>query len=652
MILLVAFLSTGKYVLPTSEQLFKGLQSIAILSGTLCISLAAIPLILYAHSNELLFNVGTSLLTGFVNLFSTSEILFLMGIGICYRKKQPETFSIFLRKQSKIHAVVTALLSVLLILPAFVELHKLQATPSHVFYYFKVHAKECIRLLLPLFILLLLFYQLKKSLASTAGIKRGTLGEFGSSSFASRKELAQKGLYENADATYILSGQDDKGRSIFLPLKNKLTLSPQGGGETTCSSINVLLSHPGNTFVFDIKGELWATTARYRQKTWGKEIVVIDPYGITQTKDFAKGKPKALLKSYCFNPFDWIPSDARLRDRMINAFAASLIIHEGGIHQHFDDNAKILIRGLIDYIIQVIPKEARHLGTLYELLSSPPSQAQETFNHMARLTGKAKAAANQINRVGPDEKGSILSTSYRQIDWITDSNVSASLSHSNFDLKQFITGHMDIYVVLPEDQVKGHQRFVRMLLSLIISLIVQTDPSKLPQQKMLFLLDELAQLGYLPDVEQAIEVLRARRLVVWSVFQTLSQIKLYKKPDLFLGAFIKQIFTNDDVETMKWIQTLGGKKTILTRTVSSHEGDTKQKMQLMGGSSSKGAGESIQETGVDLIHLNQIRELKDDEQFIFMQGMKPIYCKKVRYFEHPFFKGKFDDNPIEAAKGS
>jgi type IV secretory pathway TraG/TraD family ATPase VirD4 len=124
---------------------------------------------------------------------------------------------------------------------------------------------------------------------------------------------------------------------------------------------------------------------------------------------------------------------------------------------------------------------------------------------------------------------------------------------------------MDIYIILPEDQIKEHQRFVRMLLSLIMSYIVQTTPSELSKNKILFLLDELAQLGYCPDVEQAIEVLRARKLVGWTVFQTLNQIKRYKKPDLFLGAPIKQIFTNDDVETMQWKQALGGKQTVMTK---------------------------------------------------------------------------------------
>lgn len=39
---------------------------------------------------------------------------------------------------------------------------------------------------------------------------------------------------------------------------------------------------------------------------------------------------------------------------------------------------------------------------------------------------------------------------------------------------------------------------------------------------------------------------------------------------------LKQIFANDDHETMKWIQELGGKKTILTKTVSKNTGDSRQ----------------------------------------------------------------------------
>jgi type IV secretion system protein VirD4 len=225
-----------------------------------------------------------------------------------------------------------------------------------------------------------------------------------------------------------------------------------------------------------------------------------------------------------------------------------------------------------------------------------------------------------------------------------------ALSKSDFDLRDFLKGNMDIFVILPQDQVKEHCRLVRMMMSLLLGIITQASPSELPKKKILFLLEELAQLGYCPDVEQCIEVLRARGVVVWTVFQSLSQIEMFKKPDLFKGVTLKQIFTLDDVKTMQWIQFLGGKETVINKSISSNKGDSRHKMQAFGGTISQGEGESVQETGTDLIQINEIREMSQDEQFIFLHGAKPIRCKKVRYFEHPSFAGKYDSNPIEISK--
>lgn len=470
--------------------------------------------------------------------------------------------------------------------------------------------------------------------------------KFGTAVFEDHASLKKRLAYN--PETGPLIGRDDLG-TLHLPLLNKLTISPPGVGKTTTSTIPVLLTHEGAAFVFDVKGELWAVTARYRTEVMKRKVVAIDPFGVTQTADFQKGKPDALKTVYRFNPFDFIPNDPFERDRMINSFASSFVINDGGSSSHFDDNAKILIRGYIDYLMSR-PKSERTMPGLFNLMSESIDDAMMTFEAMAACEGRAGAAANQISRVGQDERGSILSTSYRQIDWIGDRNIQKTLAESNFDLTDFIQGDMDIFVILPDDQTKEHNRLFRMVMSLIMSMIVKTPPSKLPKKKMLFLLEELAQLGACPDVEQCIEVMRARGVVVWSVFQSLKQIKLFSKPDLFLSVPIKQIFTNDDVETMKWIQELGGKKTVITKTMSINQGNTQQRTQTMGGQTSRGESESVQETGTDLLPLNEIRELPMDEQFVFVQGKKPLHCKKVRYFEHPFFAGRFDENPLE--KGS
>lgn len=475
-----------------------------------------------------------------------------------------------------------------------------------------------------------------------------TSGKFGSACWATNEDLRAMHAYDPNNGLII--GADNYGSLLYLPFTNKLTLSPPGGGKTTSSSIPVLLSHPGPAFVFDVKGELWATTARYRSEVLGHKIIVIDPYGVTKSPDFQYGKSQELLIDHRINPFDFISEDEGTRDRMINAFASSFVISDdsgAAGARHFDDNAKILIRGLIDYMMKKIPKENRNLALLYKLLSENSQDADVTFTAMQELAGRSAAASNQVSRVGSNERGSILSTSYRQIDWMSDSNMQFTLSKSDFNLYEFLKGNMDIFVILPQDQIKEHSRLVRMVMSLLLGIIIQASPSELPKQKILFLLEELAQLGYCPDVEQSIEVLRARGVVVWTVFQSLSQIEIFKKPDLFKGVALKQIFTLDDVKTMQWIQMLGGKETVMNKSISSNVGDSRKKMQAFGGTISQGQGENIQEVGIDLIRLNEIREMPNDEQFIFLHSVKPIRCKKVRYFEHPYFAGKYDINPVE-----
>lgn len=253
-----------------------------------------------------------------------------------------------------------------------------------------------------------------------------------------------------------------------------------------------------------------------------------------------------------------------------------------------------------------------------------------------------------MTRVAQEERGSIYSTTYRQVQWLKDHNLRSTFEVTNFNLKEFLKGNTDIYIIMPEDQVHEQSRVVRMLFALVTSLLIQTPPKEISQNKILFLLDELGQLGYCPDVEKCIEVLRARNVVVWAVFQALSQIKQYRKADLFIGATMKQIFGCDDPDTMHWIQTVGGKQTILTESVSHNKGDSYQKARLMAGSSSKGEGTSVQETGVDLIKLNDIRELPADEQFVFIHGRRVIKCKKIRYYNEKYFESKYDKNILES----
>ncbi len=478
---------------------------------------------------------------------------------------------------------------------------------------------------------------------------KDTTGNFGTAAWMSEKELFEKGCYDANTGPII--GTDAKEKPLYAPLLNTLILGPPSSGKSL-KYISALLTEDRPAFILDVKGELCATTGRCRIDKMGRQAIVVDAYRIMQTPDFIKSKPASMKFEYHINPFDYLPEEEGERDRMLTAFASSFIISDSdssGSSRHFEDNAKILIRGYMDYMMKTIKqKQKRTLPKLYQLMCESKEEADNTFQMMKEMGGYAAAAANQILRVGSHERGSILSTTYRQIDWIGDSNIQRILSESNFNLRGFLKGNMDIYVILPNEQIQDKSRLVRMLLSLIKAISTQAAPSELPAKKMLFLLDELAQFGYCQDVEQFIEVMRSYKAVLWPAFQSMDQItKIYKKADLFLDMPLKQIFTISNLDTMKWIQSVIGKTTATTKSLSTTEGDSRQKMQIYGGSISNSETENIHETGIDLIKLNEIRELPADEQLILWTGNKPIKCKKVFYYKHSMFKGRFDDNPFE-----
>ena len=518
---------------------------------------------------------------------------------------------------------------------------------------------ETLYAIFPFFILILfsgISYQILKFKKKHYRLENKTTGKFGSARFAAKSDLS---LMSHPNHSGALFGKDDNDNLLRYDLKNRTIISSPGGGKSTAIAIPALLTEDRPFFVNDVRGELWAVTARHRRTGFGRtrKVIAIDPFGVLQQAEFQKNKPRELHRTWTLNPFDFISDDVYQRQRDINTLVSSLIIREGKSNQHWDDNAEILLSGLIDYVLKTEKlsknvKDSKNskdspvsLVSIYNLFLKDQKSFNALLENMLSHGGMAQAASAQLLKTDTEERGSIYSSTFRQIKWLMDENMQRTFSQSNFDLHDFVLGNMDIFIVLPEDQIIFHQRVFRMVFALVTNLLSKVPPSELPKQDILFLLDELGQLGYCKDVERAIEILRARKSVIWAFFQSLGQIKLYEKPDIFLNAKMKQIFEVDDLDTMQWLQALIGKETILTESKSHNNSQSQKKMQLTGGSVSSGQSENIHETGVDLVPINTIRELASDEQFVIIRGHKIIKCKRLFYYEEPLLDKRHDKNP-------
>ncbi|MEM7788237.1 MAG: type IV secretory system conjugative DNA transfer family protein, partial [Bacteroidota bacterium] len=141
---------------------------------------------------------------------------------------------------------------------------------------------------------------------------------------------------------------DDTGAHTFV-------CAPTGAGKTVGFAVPTLLSHRGSTVVLDVKGELFAVTARHRREGLGQRVRRIDPFGaagplpadsfnpmdtVVTAFDLAHGTPTALDREEAPFAFD--------NAKMIS----EMLVAKSGEEKEpfFVDNARQFLTGLILFV--------------------------------------------------------------------------------------------------------------------------------------------------------------------------------------------------------------------------------------------------------------------------------------------------------------
>lgn len=384
---------------------------------------------------------------------------------------------------------------------------------------------------------------------------------------------------------------DDEGHLI--------TIAPTGAGKGVGCIVPALLRHQGPMIVIDPKGENYAITARYRRQL-GQKVYVLDPMGTTD----AGPDERASL-----NPLDAIDvEDAVAVDEMSATIATLASRLKSDRDQFWVGRATQLLIGILAHVLADLPKEERHLGQVRDLLllcSSAPEVMME------RLGRSRHPVANQtpalLGLKAPETLGGIQSFAQDMLGFIRGPTVEQAVSSTSFDLSDVTAGApMTIYIVLPPHMLVSHGQLLRLWISALLSAIVRRRAK--PPLPTLFVLDEAAQLGHLPQLQQAVTLLRGYGLKTWSFWQDVSQIKRNYP---------------DDWETMinncRVVQCFGANNMSAARTMS----------ELVGFGTAGG-----------------LLDLKDDEMLLQIAGDEGVYARLPNYRADPAFAGLFDENPF------
>lgn len=368
------------------------------------------------------------------------------------------------------------------------------------------------------------------------------------------------------------------------------------GGKGTSSIINNLLLWPGSIVVVDPKGENATVTAQRRgpgsdyARGLGQSVHVLDPFKVTST-DLPVGR---------YNPLDAV--DPNGPEAVIEASIiadALVVVQDDSKDPYWDLSARSLVRALILYVLTEEAFEGeRNLVTVRRLITHGHTIAYEVLQELRRQDSSiddASPFALLFEDMRRNERfeaissagitfGDLLATAPKTFniakqvadqhtEFIDSPGMRHCLSASDFSLSELKTDPkgMSLYLSLPRRVMRSHFRWLRMMISLILTEMEKTPGKPKTGHAVLMCLDEFAALRRMQDIENAAAQIAGFGVKLLTVVQDLGQLKdVYKENwQTFLSnSGLKLFFQTDDEFTQTYLSKQIGETELIRETAS------------------------------------------------------------------------------------
>ena len=441
-----------------------------------------------------------------------------------------------------------------------------------------------------------------------------------------------------------------------------ITVAPTRSGKGVGLVIPNLLHYPGSVIVIDPKGENFAVTHRWRNQRLGQRIVCIDPFHVVMDKAAKTDSINPLdgIVDYSMPPETYLRQNPELLDE-VGLIADSLVVRPADEKDpHWNDKCRTLLKGLILATIYGLgPKGRRHLSCVRAMLTAGLERLLGFLPVMEAFKGDVDGvlgrAAREIRSMGREEFKNVISFALKHTEFMDSPLVGECLggqgqdSAGTYNLRDLKTkGCVTIYLILPPHYLAQYGRLFRLWITMAMASMTRTIGKPKDGGPVLFILDEMAQLGTMDMMRKAVSLLAGYGMSVWMIWQDLSQLKsLYKDdwPSFIANAKIQQFFGINDHETAKYISEMLGEETIKIETKSVSSSISKERFALIKATKTKNKSKSNAEKERSLLNPDEVRRLSRETMLMFVQGAPPIAAERITYYLDPVFAGRYDKNP-------
>ncbi len=398
------------------------------------------------------------------------------------------------------------------------------------------------------------------------------------------------------------------------------SIAPAGAGKSRRVLIPNLLANRQNCVMIDPKGELFMATAKHRKRKFKHAIIRLDPFGLC-------GPGGDTL-----NALDFITMSAPDGVDQCGDLANVLVVRQGSEKEpHWNDRAESSLKAFIAFVSALETDRSRcHLGLVRELLTSRGSyeRAIDVMQHSDACQGILRQLGGQLTWSIGEEQASVQSTVMRHTDFLSSPAIIENVRSSSFDPMILRTGRATVYLILPHDRLSSLAALQRYWISTIMRRITRGAPTE--KNEVFWLLDEVAHIGHMQIIEDAVTLMRGMGMRLWFFVQSLDQFRTCygEKAQVVLDNIgTQQYFGITSFATAEEVSKRIGDTTTASRSINRTKGDS----QPTGGGGRDGPSPGSRSTShSDTSSEIGRRLLKPEEILVLPEYITLIFHKNMR----------------------
>nr|WP_169477062.1 MULTISPECIES: type IV secretory system conjugative DNA transfer family protein [unclassified Novosphingobium] len=438
----------------------------------------------------------------------------------------------------------------------------------------------------------------------------------GSARWANNHEVRRGGLL---DQEGILLGRRGKGFIQFGGTEHVLLEAPTRSGKGVGVVIPNLLTWPDSVVVLDVKQENWEKSAAWRKQN-GHQVLLFDPLD-------TEGRTAR------YNPFGHIRRDDAVEviDELQKIAAMIWPPPENG-ESFWMDSARTAFIGVAAYVAAT-PELPFTMGEIYRTVSA--GDAQEVFPAImaAReeqgipLSEACCSALNDWISSSSNTFTGIRQSVTAKINLWLNPYVDAATSESDFDLREFRSRPISLYLGVSPDNMERCADIYNLLFQQLIDLNVRElpDPKKGRHPlKLLLLLDEFARLGRASVIASGFSYVAGYGIRLMPVIQSRSQLRdVYGRDvtdEIVANCGAELVFTPKDVTIAKEISERLGNYTFAAKSRSRRLWDSFE------------GSISTSDQRRALMLPQELLLMSQDDVIVLRAGIPPVQGQKIRYY--------------------